>query len=81
MLSSTNLIENLFSRMRETARRVKRGRHDDPEMDRGGMLEAETYFPQSRRLRAIPKLVAALRAHDSRLDASTGKVAAGKAAA
>jgi hypothetical protein len=51
VLSSTNLIENLLSRMRDTARRLKRGRrHDDPEMDRGGMLEAETSFPQSRRL-------------------------------
>ena len=46
LLSSTNLIENLFSRAREVARRVKRwqGGTMVPRWTAAGMLEAERFF-------------------------------------
>ena len=52
VLSSTNLIENLFSRVRDTARRVKRwqGGTDDSEMDRGWRAGSRAPLPQNCRL-------------------------------
>jgi hypothetical protein len=66
VLSSTNLIENLFSRVRESARRVKRwqGGMMILRWTAAGVLEAERDFRKIAGYRALPKLVAALRAHD-----------------
>ena len=66
VLSSTNLIENLFSRVREIARRVKRwqGGMMILRWTAAGVLEAERDFRKIAGYRALPKLVAALRAHD-----------------
>ena len=66
VLTSTNLIENLFSRVRETARRVKRwqGGMMILRWTAAGMLEAEHSFRKIAGYRQLPKLVAALRAHD-----------------
>jgi transposase-like protein len=83
VLSSTNLIENLFSRVRDTARRVKRW-HGGMMILRwtaAGVVDAERHFRKVAGYRTIPMLVAALRAQDSRLEASTVNVAAGAAAA
>jgi putative transposase len=70
VLSSTNLIENLFSRVRETARRVKRwqGGMMILRWTAAGVLEAERHFRKLAGHRALPKLVAALRAHDTAID-------------
>jgi len=67
VLSSTNLIENLFSRVRDTARRVKRwqGGMMILRWTAAGVLEAERRFRKVAGYRALPKLVAALRAHDA----------------
>jgi putative transposase len=67
VLSSTNLIENLFSRVREIARRVKRWQGGTMILrwTAAGVLEAERNFRKIAGYRALPKLVAALRAHDS----------------
>jgi putative transposase len=67
VLSSTNLIENLFSRVREVARRVKRwqGGMMILRWTAAGVLEAERHFRKVAGYRAIPKLTAALRAHDA----------------
>jgi transposase-like protein len=66
VLSSTNLIENLFSRVRESARRVKRwqGGMMILRWTAAGVLEAERHFRKLAGYRALPQLVAALRAHD-----------------
>jgi transposase-like protein len=66
VLSSTNLIENLFSRVRESARRVKRwqGGMMILRWTAAGVLEAERDFRKLAGYRALPQLVAALRAHD-----------------
>lgn len=66
VLSSTNLIENLFSRVREIARRVKRWQGGTMILrwTAAGVLEAERSFRKIVGYRELPKLVAALRAHD-----------------
>ena len=66
VLSSTNLIENLFSRVREIARRVKRWQGGTMILrwTAAGVLEAERSFRKIAGYRGLPKLVAALRAHD-----------------
>src|SRR5215472_2941461 len=70
VLSSTNLIENLFSRVREIARRVKRWQGGTMILrwTAAGVLDAERHFRKIAGYRALPKLVAALRAHDAALD-------------
>jgi transposase-like protein len=70
VLSSTNLIENLFSRVREVSRRLKRwqGGAMILRWTAAGVLEAERHFRKVAGYRAIPKLIAALRAHDAILD-------------
>src|SRR5579864_1243645 len=67
VLSSTNLIENLFSRVREIGRRVKRWQSGTMVLrwTAAGVLEAERHFHKVAGYRAIPKLVAALRARDA----------------
>ena len=63
VLSSTNLIENLFSLVRDTARRVKRWQGGTMILrwTAAGVLEAERHFRKIAGFRALPKLVAALR--------------------
>jgi hypothetical protein len=70
VLSSTNLIENLFSRVREIARRVKRWQGGTMILrwTAAGVLEAERCFRKIAAYRGLPKLVAALRAHDLERD-------------
>ena len=76
VLSSTNLIENLFSRVREIGRRVKRWQSGTLVLrwTAAGVLEAERGFRKLAGYRAIPTLVAALRAHDAQLDHAEGKL-------
>jgi putative transposase len=66
VLSSTNLSENLFSRVREIARRVKRWQGGTMILrwTAAGVLEAERSFRKIAGYRALPKLVAALRVRD-----------------
>jgi hypothetical protein len=69
VLSSTNLIENLFGRVREIGRRVKRWQNGITVLrwTAAGVLEAE----RGSKLvgyRAMPILVAALRAHDAQFN-------------
>lgn len=70
VLSSTNLIENLFSRVREMARRVRRwqGGAMILRWTAAGVLEAERNFRKIVGYRALAKLDAALRAHDVAVD-------------
>jgi len=70
VLSSTNLIENLFSRVRNTARRVKRwqGGMMILRWTAAGVLEAERHFRKVAGCRALSKLVAGLRTHDATID-------------
>jgi hypothetical protein len=70
VLSSTNLIENLFSRVRGLVRRVKRWRGGTMVLrwSAAGVLEAERSFRKIVGYRAMPILVAALRAHDAKID-------------
>jgi transposase-like protein len=70
VLSSTNLIENLFSRVRDIGRRVRRWQSGTMVLRWGaaGVLEAERRFRKITGYRAMPTLVAALRAHDAQLD-------------
>ncbi len=65
--SSTNLIENRFSRVREIGRRVKRRQSGTMVLRRtaAGVLEAQRGFRKIAGYRALPTLVAALRAHDA----------------
>src|SRR5208283_4135542 len=67
VLSSTNLIENLFSRVREIGRRVRHWQSGTMVLrwTAAGVLEAERGFRKVTGYRAIPALVAALRAHDA----------------
>jgi len=67
VLSSTNLIENLFSRVREIGHRVKRWQGGAMVLrwTAAGVLEAERGFRKLPGYRALPALVAALRAHDA----------------
>jgi len=70
VLSSTNLIENLFSRVRELSRRVRRwqGGAMILRWTAAGVLEAERNFRKIAGYRALSKLDAALRAHDAIID-------------
>jgi len=76
VLSPTNLIENLFSRVREIGRRVKRWQNGTMVLrwTASGVLEAERGFRKLAGYRALPVLVAALRAHDVQLDRAEGKL-------
>ncbi len=67
VLSSTNLIENLFGRVREIGRRVKRWQNGTMVLrwTAAGVLEADRGFRKLVGYRAMPILVAALRAHDA----------------
>jgi putative transposase len=68
VLSSTNLIENLFSRVREIGRRVRRWQNGTMVLrwTAAGVLEAERGFRKLAGYRGLPTLVAALRNHDDR---------------
>ena len=70
VLSSTNLIENLFSRVREIGRRVRRWQSGTMVLrwSAAGVLEAERSFRKIVGYRATPILVAALRAHDAKIN-------------
>lgn len=70
VLSSTNLIENLFSRVRDLARRVRhwQGGVMILRWTAAGVLEAERSFRRIAGYRGLPKLIAALRAHDAEID-------------
>ena len=70
VLSSTNLIENLFARVREMARRVRHWQGGTMILRwcAAGVLEAEHSFRKVVGYRALAKLDAALRAHDAALD-------------
>jgi putative transposase len=70
VLSSTNLIENLFSRVREIGRRVRRWQNGTMVLrwTAAGVLEAERGFRKLVGYRAMPTLVAALRAHDAKFN-------------
>jgi len=70
VLSSTNLIENLFSRVREIGRRVRRWQSGTMVLrwSAAGVLEAEHGFRKIAGYRAMPILVAGLRAHDAKTD-------------
>jgi putative transposase len=76
ILSSTNLIENLFSRVRDIGHRVKRWQGGTMVLrwTAAGVLEAERGFRKLTGYRALPALVAALRAHDAQLDRTEGKL-------
>src|SRR5262249_25643667 len=76
VLSSTNLIENLFSRVREIARRVKRWQGGTMILrwTAAGVLDAERHFRKIAGYRALPKLVAALRAHDAVNSTNSGEL-------
>jgi putative transposase len=82
VLSSTNLIENLFSRVREIGRRVRRWQSGTMVLrwSAAGVLEAERSFRKITGYRAMPLLVAALRANDAKLDRSQTVDYPGKAA-
>jgi putative transposase len=74
VLSSTNLIENLFSRVRDIGRRVKRW-HGGTMILRwtaAGVLEAERHFRKVAGYRGLPRLAAVLHARDVALDRSRG---------
>jgi putative transposase len=68
VLSSTNLIENLFSRVREIGRRVRRWQNGTMVLrwSAAGVLEAERGFRKIAGYRAMPILAAALRTHDAK---------------
>ena len=70
VLGSTNLIENLFSRVREMARRVRRWQGGEMILrwTAAGVLEAERNFRKIAGYRALGKLDAALRAHDAAIN-------------
>jgi transposase-like protein len=74
VVSSTNLIEKLFSRVRDSARWVKywQGGTMILRSTAAGVLEAERNFRKVVAYRAMPKLVAALRTHDAEIDLTCG---------
>src|SRR6202166_3845335 len=82
VLSSTNLIENLFSRVREIGRRVKRWQSGTMVLrwTAAGVLEAERGFRKVAGYRAMPTLVAALCARDAQCGANPEVDVAEKAA-
>ena len=72
VLSSTNLIENLFSRVREIGRRVRHWQSGTMVLrwTAAGVLEAERGFRKLAGYRAMPILVAALRTHNPDLNSA-----------
>jgi transposase-like protein len=82
VLSSTNLIENLFGRVREIGRRVKRWQNGTMVLrwTAAGVLEAERSFHKVTGYRAFPKLVAALRLHQATLGLPANRIDGAKAA-
>jgi putative transposase len=76
VLSSTNLIENLFSRVREIGRRVKHWQSGTMVLrwTAAGVLEAERGFRKLAGHRAMPDLIAALRAHHNQFNCSRQRV-------
>ena len=76
VLSSTNLIENLFGRVREIGRRVKRWQNGTMVLrwTAAGVLEAERGFRKVVGYRALSILVAALRAHDAQCNRAERRV-------
>jgi putative transposase len=74
ILSSTNLIENVFSRVRDIARRVKRWQGGTMILrwTAAGVLEAERNFRKVAGYRALPRLAAVLHARDVALDRARG---------
>jgi transposase-like protein len=76
VLSSTNLIENLFGRVREIGRRVKRWQNGTMVLrwTAAGVLEAERSFRKLVGYRAMPLLLAALRAHDAQFNRTERRV-------
>jgi putative transposase len=76
VLSSTNLIENLFSRVRAIGRRVRRWQSGTMVLrwTAAGVLEAERGFRKLAGHRAMPILVAALRAHDLQFNRAERRV-------
>jgi len=82
VLSSTNLIENLFGRVREIGRRVKRWQNGTMVLrwTAAGVLEAERGFRKLVGYRAMPILVATLRAHDAQFERKPELDVANKAA-
>lgn len=76
VLSSTNLIENLFSRVREIGRRVRRWQSGTMVLrwTAAGVLEAERGFRKVAGYRAMPTLVAALRAHEAQFNRTERKL-------
>lgn len=65
-LSTTNMIESMFSIVKTTTRNVKRWRNDGDMRRRwaaAGMLEAETQFRRVRGYKQIPQLKTALTRH------------------
>jgi putative transposase len=83
VLSSTNLIENLFSRVRDVAHRVRRWQGGTMVLrwTAAGVLEAERGFRKIAGYRALLKLIAALGAHDAALDRTMKRIDGAKAAA
>jgi hypothetical protein len=67
VLSSTNLVENLFSRVRDIGRRVKHRQSGTMVLrwTAAGVLEAERGFRKLTGYRAMPSLVGALRTRDT----------------
>ena len=72
--SHTKLIENLFSRVREIARRVKRWQGGTMILrwTAAGVLEAQRHFRKVAAYRALPRLAAVLHARDVALDRARG---------
>jgi putative transposase len=70
VLSSTNLIQNLFSRVREIGRRVKRWQSGTmvPRRTAAGVLEAERDLRKLAGYRALPTLVSVPRARNAGID-------------
>ena len=70
VLSSTNLIENLFSRVRQVAQRVKRWQGGTMILrwTAAGVLEAERSFRKVAGYQGLPMLMSKLRALDAALD-------------
>lgn len=69
-LRTTNPIDNLFGSVRKASRRVKRWRGGRMMLRwcAASMLDASTRFRRIKGHAEMPKLVAALRAHDGTLD-------------
>jgi hypothetical protein len=68
VLSSANLIKNLFGRMREIGHRVRRWQNGTMVLrwTAAGVLEAERRFCEIAGFRGLLTLAAALRNHDTR---------------